>query len=60
MNTHDLNQKIAVVTGSAQGIGNAVAERLAAFGTRPFLSDVNAGARAPAAELPRARRSSIR
>lgn len=45
--------KVAVVTGAAQGIGRAVAERLAATGHRVALLDVNADAvEALARELP--------
>lgn len=41
MNTYDLNGKIAIVTGGAQGIGLAVAQRLHASGARVALWDVN-------------------
>ena len=37
-----LKDKIAVVTGAAQGIGLACAERFLAEGARVVLSDVNA------------------
>src|SRR5215203_3932285 len=41
-----LKDKVAVVTGAAQGIGRAVAERYAAEGAKVALVDVNdAGAR---------------
>ena len=39
MNQIDLNNKIAVVTGGAQGIGMAIAERLLASGSSVCLWD---------------------
>lgn len=33
--------KTALITGAAQGIGKAIAERLASEGARVFLSDIN-------------------
>jgi NAD(P)-dependent dehydrogenase (short-subunit alcohol dehydrogenase family) len=36
-----LENKTAVITGAAQGIGKAIAERLIAEGARVFLSDIN-------------------
>ncbi len=39
---HDLNGKVAVITGAASGIGNAVATRLATEGMKVVLADVNA------------------
>ncbi|MFM9861278.1 SDR family NAD(P)-dependent oxidoreductase [Pseudoxanthobacter sp. M-2] len=48
-----LSGKVAIVTGAAQGIGKAIAVRLAADGARVCVSDINeAGAKAVAAELP--------
>ena len=48
----DFSGRVAVVTGGAQGIGRAVAERLAAGGARLALWDVDAAmAEATAAEL---------
>ena len=49
MNTIDLNQRNAVVTGGARGIGLAIARRLLASGARVSLWDVNAAALAEAA-----------
>ncbi|MGQ9367986.1 pyridoxal 4-dehydrogenase, SDR-type [Azospirillum sp. ST 5-10] len=44
--------KVAIVTGAAQGIGKAVAQRLAAEGARVVVADLNGeGARAVAAGL---------
>jgi 3-oxoacyl-[acyl-carrier protein] reductase len=37
-----LNEQVAVVTGSAQGIGRSVAEALAAEGAKIVVSDINA------------------
>ena len=48
-----LSGKIAIVTGAAQGIGKAIATRLAADGARVAVSDINAaGAEAVAKSLP--------
>ena len=45
-------QRVAIVTGSGQGIGHAIAERLARDGTQVVVADVNAEqARATAAAL---------
>ncbi|MDV3253772.1 SDR family oxidoreductase [Devosia sp. BK] len=41
MNTIDLNNQIAVITGGAQGIGLAVAKRLVASGARVSLWDID-------------------
>lgn len=50
-----LQDRVAIVTGSAQGIGKAVADKLAAEGASVVLADVNEeGARAVAATLPTA------
>lgn len=52
MNRIDLEGRVAVVTGGAQGIGFAVARRLAASGARVALWDMNAELlQAAAAEL---------
>jgi NAD(P)-dependent dehydrogenase (short-subunit alcohol dehydrogenase family) len=48
MNQIDLNGQVAVVTGGAQGIGFAVAQRLIASGARVSLWDLNAGVLAQA------------
>ena len=42
MNRYDLEGRLAVVTGGAQGIGRAVAGRLAASGARVVLWDLDA------------------
>ena len=44
MNNIDLSNQIAVVTGGAQGIGFAIAQRLIASGARVSLWDLNAQA----------------
>jgi 2-dehydro-3-deoxy-L-rhamnonate dehydrogenase (NAD+) len=41
MNQIDLNDQVAVITGGAQGIGFAIAKRLAASGARVSLWDMN-------------------
>ena len=43
MNQIDLNQRVAVVIGGAQGIGYAIAERMLASGAAVSLWDVDAG-----------------
>jgi len=49
-----LEGRTALVTGAAQGIGRAIAERLAAECSRVFLGDVNvAGVEQAAAEIGR-------
>lgn len=40
----ELDNKVAVITGAASGMGKAIAELFAAEGARLVLSDVNAGA----------------
>lgn len=45
-----LDNRVALVTGGAKGIGFAIAERLAADGARVVLADVNAGMAAESAK----------
>ncbi|MEO1552213.1 MAG: SDR family NAD(P)-dependent oxidoreductase, partial [Pseudomonadota bacterium] len=47
-NTYDLKDKVAVVTGGAQGIGHAVAQRLADNGAQVVSWDSNAAQNAAA------------
>ncbi|HEV8058439.1 MAG TPA: SDR family oxidoreductase [Gemmataceae bacterium] len=52
----DLTGKISLVTGAARGIGQAIADRLAANGSKVFYTDVDeAGARAAAERVQTAR-----
>lgn len=50
MNAIDLNQQVAVITGGAQGIGFAIAQRLIASGAKVSLWDLNAEALALAVD----------
>lgn len=49
MNTYDFKDRCAVVTGGAQGIGYAVAERLIASGAKVAIWDMNSDVAAAAA-----------
>ena len=52
----DMRDRVAIVTGSARGIGRAIADRLSAAGATVVIADKNyEGAQAVAAELDRAR-----
>jgi len=61
----DLNDRVALVTGAANGIGLAIADALAANGARVVYTDVNAEAlaalagRTPAATAPTALRMDV-
>lgn len=50
MNQLDLQGRVAVITGGAQGIGHAVAERMLRSGAQVALWDVNAAVLGPARE----------
>jgi pyridoxal 4-dehydrogenase len=45
-----LTDRVAIVTGAAQGIGRAIAEKLDAEGATVFVADINADGAAEAAE----------
>jgi NAD(P)-dependent dehydrogenase (short-subunit alcohol dehydrogenase family) len=48
-----LKDRVAIVTGGAQGIGRAIADKLGAEGATVVVSDVNgAGAEIAAAAIP--------
>jgi len=45
----DLSKKVSLVTGAARGIGQAIADRLAANGSRVVYTDLDPAATAAAA-----------
>ncbi len=50
-----LQDRVAIVTGAAQGIGKAIADKLAEEGASVVVADINeAGAKSVAAALPKA------
>ena len=54
MSGYELQNKAAIVTGGAQGLGQAISQRLAREGCRVLIADVNeAGVKPPPPPSPK-------